>query len=185
MYLGGGEMRKGLARYNRDERFLTPRTLLQMTDLFSARLGDFAGGAVHFVEKGAELDGILLPRTHFDSAGNINGKGANDADGFGDIFRSEPAGENDALRLRGGTGSVPVAGDAASAVLAGKRGIEKKGRSAAITGKIRRASSLADWQCLNHRQTASDSVDHLRRFVAVKLRSSEAQGFAEGDDGSL
>lgn len=149
------------------------------------RLGDFAGGAGDFFEESAEFDGILFPRAGFYAAGDVDGVGADDADGFGYVFRSESAGEDDALGLRGGAGEMPVAGGAAATILAGSGGIEEEGGSATKAGKFRRGGSLPQAQGFDDGQSAGDGVDDLRSFIAVELRCGEAQGFTESDDGDL
>jgi hypothetical protein len=87
--------------------------------------------------------------------------------------------------LRGGAREVPVAGRAAAAVLAGKRGVKKEGRCAAIAGKVGGGTSLPDGQDLDDWQSASYGLDDLRGFIAVELRDSEAQGLTKSHDGGL
>jgi hypothetical protein len=142
-------------------------------------LGDFAGGAIYFVEEGAEFDGIFFAGAGFDAAGHIDGKWADDTDGFGNVFGSEAARENDAVRLGSATSEVPVAGGAAAAVLAGERRVEKERGGGAKAGKIRCGSPLPQAQNFDNGETAGDSVNNLCGFVAVELSGSEAQCFAE------
>ena len=61
---------------------------------------EFAAGAGDFVEEGAELGGVFLAGPGFDAAGHIHGVGTHDANGFGNIFGREAAGEDDALGWR-------------------------------------------------------------------------------------
>lgn len=150
--------------------------------LHYGRLGDLARGARDFFEEGAEFDGIFFARSSFHAAGYVDSVGANDANGFGYVFRSESAGENDALGLRGGACQVPVAGGAAATVLAGSGGIEQEGRSATKAGEIWPCSSLPQAQGLDDGQAAGDGVDDLRRFIAVELGGGKAQGFAKSND---
>jgi len=147
--------------------------------------GDVTAGARDFVEEGAELGGIFFAGAEFDATGHIDGVGADDADGFGDVFGSESAGEDDALGLRSGAREVPVAGCAAAAVVAGESGVQQKGGGAAKAGKIRRGTSLPQAQGLDDRQTAGDAIDNLLRFVAVELRGGKTEGFAKRYDRRL
>ena len=142
----------------------------------------FAGGAVDFVEEGFEFGGIFAAGAGFDAAGDIDSVGADDADGFADIFGRETAGEDDAIGLRGNAGEVPVGGGACAAEVSGLRGVDQKSGSGTKFRICGRGSSLPQAQSLDDRHLLGNGVDDVRGFVAMELRNGNVQRLTERHD---
>src|SRR2546426_11517318 len=60
---------------------------------------------------------VLLARLAFNGTANINGVGLNLENGFGDVFRREPARQNNPAMLLGLHSNVPIKGLSSSAQL--------------------------------------------------------------------
>jgi len=128
---------------------------------------NLTAGSRNLFKKSAELARILPAGAGLDAARHINRIGTDNADGFADIFRCKSAGEDDSLRLGNGTGSVPIAGDAGAAIVAGDRRIQKKGAGSPKSRELRSGASLPDAQCLDDWQVAGEALDHLGRLIAA------------------
>ncbi len=59
-------------------------------------------------KKARSLPGSLIAGAGFDAAGDVDGVGADGEDGFGDVFRSEAAGEEDGIFCGGAFCDFPV-----------------------------------------------------------------------------
>ena len=143
---------------------------------------NLTAGSRNLFKKSAELARILPAGAGLDAARHINRIGTDNADGFADIFRCKSAGEDDSLRLGNGTGSVPIAGDAGAAIVAGDRRIQKKGAGSPKSRELRSGASLPDAQCLDDRQVAGEALDHLGRLIAVELRRAKSNCPGERED---
>jgi len=114
---------------------------------------------------------------NLDAAGNVHGKGAHGENGLGDVLGSEPASQDDAMRLREGVGLRPIRGKPGAPELAGTGGVQQKGSGGAVARKPWGGTSSLEAQGFDDRELLGNLGDRLRRFVTVELGSGEAQGF--------
>src|SRR5580692_9575866 len=81
-------------------RFQVPgyrgRTRLGLNRERGAGLLNFGESGTGVANEGIDAGGIFLAGTFFDATGDVDPPGAQGGDGFGDVFGSEAAGEDDA-----------------------------------------------------------------------------------------
>jgi len=146
------------------------------------RSREFAAGACNLLEKGAELPRVFLARAGLDAAGYVDRIGADNPDGFTNIFGCKSTGEDDPLRLGSGPGSVPVAGNACAAIVAGHCGIQEKGTGCSISEELGSSASLRNAEGFDNGQVAGKALYDLGRLIAVELRSGKSERLRERED---
>jgi len=135
-----------------------------------------AVGAGHFGEEFAELAGVFDAGARFDTAGDVDGVGADGEDGFADVFGSEAACENDLVFCRRSLRDGPVERFAGAAELFFFRGcVEKEVGRAAESSEIGHGKTGADAKSSDDRQIVLEIVQLLRRFVSVELDAGQLE----------
>lgn len=130
---------------------------------------EVAVGAGDFGEEGSELAVVFDAGAGFDAAGHVDGAGSDGEDGSPDVFRSEAAGEDDAMGFCCPRGDGPIESLARAAEFGAYCGIEKKARGAAEFLEIGHRESGGDAKRLDHGKIVFKIGQLFWRFVAMEL----------------
>jgi len=128
-----------------------------------------AVGAGDFGEKGAELAVVFDAGAGFDSAGHVDGAGSDGEDGCADVFRSEAAGEDDAMGFCGARGDGPVESFARASEFGAHCGIKQKAGGAAKFLEIGHGESGSHAKRLDDSKIVFEIGQLFWRFVAMEL----------------